>query len=205
MSTPDRSADVAADGTAERGRRAFVPTLLVGVPAAAVAAVAANKPLLTSPMLTGDRYADLGTIPLAGSLALVPLVAWVALMLVRGRARLVVAGVGLASSIGALAAGDAGLDGTHDAMAKAFSDLGQTGRFVSGFSGWFWAMGVACLLSALAFTVALRHAPTWPALSRKYDAPAARPTTAEPASNQELWKAIDDGRDPTSPTGADDN
>lgn len=204
--TPEHGSDGdTAEDLDERSRRAFLPTLLVGVPAAAVAAVAANQPLLTSPMLTGDRFADVGTIPLAGSLALVPLVAWAALLLLRGRSRTVAAVAGLVSAIGALAAADAGRDGTHDAMAKAFGDLGRAGRFTSGLSVWFWVMAVACLATALAFTVALRHASRWPGLSRRYDAPAARPTRTEPVSNQELWKAIDDGRDPTTRSSDDDN
>jgi hypothetical protein len=195
----------AEQAAVRRSRRTFAPTLLIGVPAAAVAALAANKPLLVSPMLTGDRYADVGTIPLAGSLALVPLVAWAALVLLRGKGRVFAAIVGLATSVGALAAADAGLDGTHDAMARTFRELGQEGSFSSGFSGWFWVMGVACLVTALAFFVATRHAPAWPALSRKYDAPSRPRPATEPTSNQELWKAIDDGRDPTTTTTLDDN
>lgn len=206
MSTtpPGAAAGTPADLVDERGRRAFVPTLLLGVPAAGLAAVAANKPLLVSPMLSGDRFADAGEIPLAGSLALVPLAAWAALLLLRGRIRTLIAILGLAGSVGTLAAADAGLASTHDAMAKTFAELGQGGQFTAGYSAWFWVMGVASLLAALAFAVALRHVQSWPSLSRKYDAPSARRDPVEPHTSQELWKAIDDGRDPTArPTGED--
>jgi hypothetical protein len=44
----------------------------------------------------------------------------------------------------------------------------------------------------------------WPEMGRRYDAPAARAVApgggpAEEQENLELWKALDEGRDPTDP------
>ena len=43
--------------------------------------------------------------------------------------------------------------------------------------------------------------PRWPEMGTRYDAPAARTPTAvdaaDDASNRDLWKAIDEGHDPT--------
>ena len=68
---------------------------------------------------------------------------------------------------------------------------------------WFWAAAAGALLSLVATGLAVWWAPAWPEMGSRYDAPAGTtaPTpAADPAeqSNLELWKAIDEGRDPTA-------
>ncbi len=55
---------------------------------------------------------------------------------------------------------------------------------------------MGALLTALALVVAVRRARTWPALGSRYDAPAAR--AAAPVTDQDLWRALDEGHDPTA-------
>ena len=48
--------------------------------------------------------------------------------------------------------------------------------------------------------LAVRLAPTWPEMGSRYDAPGAASTTGEqsaPETDQDLWHALDEGRDPT--------
>jgi hypothetical protein len=53
--------------------------------------------------------------------------------------------------------------------------------------------GVAASLSAAGFGVVLARAQRWPEMSRRYDAP----TDQESRTDNDLWKALDEGRDPT--------
>lgn len=192
--------------TEERGRRAFWPTLALGVGSAVTAVVAANKPLVISPLLADDRAADLGEVPLAGSLAVIPLIAWVALLVLRGTWRRLAASLGVIGSVGTVMAADAGLDDASRAVGDAVISLGSQGDvIITEYSTWFWALMVAAILSALAFAVAWRHAPQWPGMSRRYEAPGATSAPAEPSTNQELWKAMDEGRDPTADNRSHDN
>jgi hypothetical protein len=63
---------------------------------------------------------------------------------------------------------------------------------------------VAAVLAVLTTLAAVRLVPTWPEMGRKYDAPVD--TTTSPAAEQppeeqenlDLWKAMDEGRDPTA-------
>jgi hypothetical protein len=55
---------------------------------------------------------------------------------------------------------------------------------------------VAAVIALAAFAVAVRRAPRWPAMGSRYDAPGAR--TAEPATEQDMWRALDEGHDPTA-------
>ena len=43
-------------------------------------------------------------------------------------------------------------------------------------------------------------APGWPAMGSRYDAPGARADAedAAPDTEQDMWRALDDGRDPTA-------
>lgn len=193
-----------SDSTQERGRRAFVPTLFLGVPAAAVGVLAATKPLVSSPGLEGDRYDALGVVPLALPFAIGPLLCWGLVLVLRGHWRKIPAFVGLFASLGTILVADTGLDTAEGDLAEAATSLGaDTVQIV--WTTWFWVLMVASLLSAIALAVALRHAHLWPGMSRRYDAPGARPAPAAPASNQDLWKAQDEGRDPTAPPASGDN
>jgi uncharacterized membrane protein (TIGR02234 family) len=45
--------------------------------------------------------------------------------------------------------------------------------------------------------ITARFGPVWPTLSSRYDAPRVRPSEAEPQTDADMWKALDEGRDPT--------
>jgi hypothetical protein len=60
---------------------------------------------------------------------------------------------------------------------------------------------VGAVLALLASVLAVAWLPDWPEMGSRYDAPgAAPPPTPDPEdqSSLELWKAMDEGRDPTS-------
>jgi len=185
----------------ERPRdRSFAPTVLVGVSAAALAAVASGRDWATT---TGEaagvavKAATKGSssAPLAIALALVALAAWGVLLVLRGRLRRVVAVLGVLASAGTLlAVGLSSGRSRDDAVAAAVGRGASSGGPHASLTGWYVVAVVASLLCIGAFVVAVVRCPRWPAMGSRYDAPAARPA----ATDQDLWRAIDEGHDPTT-------
>ena len=182
--------------------RSFGRTVLAGLGGAALAAVSASRDwaraagesagVKVHASVPGSEAA-----PLVLALALVTLASWGVVLVLRGRARQVVAAVGLLAAVGALVAMVDAFDAAQDAAVAAVTARGGTGdTFTASLTGWYWASGVGALLTALALAVAVRRARTWPALGSRYDAPGAR--AAAPASEQDLWRALDEGHDPTA-------
>lgn len=185
--------------------RSFGPAVLVGLGGATLAAVAAGQDWATS---RGDNagvevtasVAGSDTAPLALALALVALAAWGALLVLRGRVRQVVAGLGVLAAGGVLATVVARFDGAQDDALAAVTARGTTGdAFGTSLTGWYWATGAGALLTLLGLAVAVLRARSWPAMGSRYDAPAARrDRPSNEQSDQELWRALDEGHDPTA-------
>jgi uncharacterized membrane protein (TIGR02234 family) len=185
-----------------RRDRSFGPTVLVGLVTAALTAVAATKDWARA---TGDAAgvavrASAGgseAAPLVVALALVALASWGVVLVLRGRARRVVAVVGLLACLGALVGVVYAFDGAQDDALAALRDKGATGDVAqAGLTAWYFVTGAAALLTLLTFVVAVLRAPTWPAMGSRYDAPAAR--AEQPLTEQDLWRALDQGHDPTA-------
>jgi uncharacterized membrane protein (TIGR02234 family) len=135
--------------------------------------------------------------PLALALALVALAAWGVLLVLRGRARRLVAVVGALAAAGVLAAVVSAFGSAQDAAVSAVQAAGATGdAFASSLTAWYWIAGAGAALSLAMLAVAVARAPRWPAMGSRYDAPAARETS--PATTEDLWKALDEGHDPTA-------
>jgi uncharacterized membrane protein (TIGR02234 family) len=69
-------------------------------------------------------------------------------------------------------------------------------------TAWPWLAVAGALVSAAVSVVTLRQAGRWPEMSSRYDAPAGEAATTSPpapeeATSADLWKAMDEGRDPT--------
>jgi uncharacterized membrane protein (TIGR02234 family) len=180
---------------AERRTRSFGPTVLVGLSGAALSAVAAAR--------------DWATAPLGIALALVSLAAWGVVLVLRGRLRRVVAVLGALASAGVLAVVVSGFHQAREDAVHAVVAKGGTGQALpSALTGWYFACGVGAVITLLAFAVAVVTAPWWPAMGSRYDAPGTVPgagtgtgsTTgsAGPATERDMWRALDDGRDPTA-------
>jgi uncharacterized membrane protein (TIGR02234 family) len=189
-------------------RRTFGPVVLLGLASAGLLAVAGNKAWAEATDGSAGQMSslalsvDAGKAPAAGALALVVLAAWGVVLVTRGKVRRGVAALGVLASAGALVAVVAGWGSVVDTLRSDYADVGLDDVSVS-HTGWFWAAAVGALLSLAATVLAVRWAPDWPEMGSRYDAPAgaAEPTpVADPAeqSNLELWKAIDEGRDPTA-------
>ena len=180
-------------------RSTFGPTLLLGLGAAGVATVGAGRTWAEATTTAqGERTAAAaGTDVAAGALplALVALAAWGAVLVLRSTGRRVVAVIGLLAVAGAAASVvlQAG-----DAEAVAGRMLGGASDVTTTSTSWPVVTVVACLVAAAAFVVAVLYAPRWPEMSARYDAPADRAQDEESMSDADLWRALDEGHDPTA-------
>jgi uncharacterized membrane protein (TIGR02234 family) len=192
-----------------RARRTFGPLVLLGLASGALAAYAGSKPWVTAEgaesAAGGPRadWAHLTSSPLSTGLAFVVLACWGVLLVTRGRFR---RGVALLAVVAALG----------NAVTVALSPGGlaerlrdevelQTGTTVGGtaLTGWFWLATLVAVLVLLSTALALRLAPAWPEMGTRYDAPTAAPSAGDaqapaPTENIDIWKALDEGRDPTA-------
>lgn len=193
------------------------PTVVAGLAGAGLAAVASaqvwGRAEATVPAVRVVEARGADVAPVAVPLALVALAAWGAVLVLRRRGRRVVSVVGLAAAVG-VAVTVALRVGAVDATARDLVSGGASrGDVSTDVTMWPYAAGVGALVSALLFAVAWRGAPGWPEMSSRYDAPAsdhadgddraagAHPggaTAAGDATPGELWKALDEGRDPTA-------
>ncbi len=140
-------------------------------------------------------------VPAAGAVALALLASWGVLLVTRGRIRRAAAVVTALLSLGQVVAV---LTGVRAARAQLHDVLADAGSSCSlELSGWFWAAVVALPLAVVPAVAAVRLVPGWPEMGRRYDAPAdgstgPAATPPEEQENLDLWKAMDEGRDPTA-------
>jgi uncharacterized membrane protein (TIGR02234 family) len=191
-----------------RGRdRWFAPVLVLGPGSAALGAVAAGQEWATA-SATGPGPRDVAAAgtdvaPVALPLALVALACWGAFLVLRTAGRRVVCALGVLSSLGAAVAV---LVTVPDAGAVAAELVSDSDAATTSTSAWPWVAAASLVTSAAAFALAGVRCPRWPQMSRRYDRPGdrpGRPSTAaadeasEDARPADLWRAMDDGRDPT--------
>jgi uncharacterized membrane protein (TIGR02234 family) len=189
-------------------RRRFGPVVLVGLASAGLAAVAGNRDWVgwsaarekPSSLLTLSGN-DVAAVPLAGALALVLLACWGVLLVTRARVRRVVAGLGLMVAVGMVVTAVLGQRSATDGLHAELAEVGVE-DVTTHLVAWFWIYLAAALLSVAAAAAAVRLAPSWPEMSSRYDAPGAAPVRADPDdpdNSLDLWRAIDQGHDPTLP------
>jgi uncharacterized membrane protein (TIGR02234 family) len=189
------------------GRRSsFGPTVLLGLGGAALATIGATQPwaeaTTRSPGVRTVTASGTDVAPAVLALALVALACWGTVLVLRRRGRRVV------SVLGALVAAVAAVT----ALTSAGSGPEVAARLIGGepdstsTSAWPYVTAAGCLVAAGAFVVAFLHAGRWPEMSSRYDAPGSGPDRPEqttgdaddrPRSGAELWKALDEGEDPT--------
>jgi hypothetical protein len=182
-----------------QSRAGFAPVVLAGLATAALTSVASGKAWYLASvdykLMPGVRDPDKAAdMPLALALSLVVLAGWGALLVSRGRLRRVVAAVALTAAAGVGACVVAAPITLPDRVRDQLPD-GSADVSVSP-TGWFLVAAVASVLSAAVLVVAWVRSPAWPSMSSRYDAPATRP--ADPGET-DLWKALDEGHDPTEP------
>lgn len=179
--------------------------MLVGLAASALLAVASAKPQMQVPNSSGRLNelvdADAGELPLAAALSLVLLASWGVLLVTRGIFRRAVAVLGLVAAVGVVAAlligwGDA-VDGFRDAFRVTGLPSDTSSDVPVERTGWWWTAVAASVIASLASVAAVLRVKHWPEMGQRYDAPT-RPEAATPTAEGDLWRAIDEGHDPTA-------
>ena len=184
----------------------FGPVVGLGLAAAALAAVAGSRPWMVEADADGPTpdplglVADAGEMPLGLALALVLLACWGVLLVSRGLARRIVAGLGLVAALGLAATVVVAFFTLPDQVlaAQMQASLPRDDVFGSEISGWYLAAALGAVVSVATTFLAVRWVPHWPEMGSRYDAPggAGEPRREDPTS-LDLWKSIDEGRDPT--------
>jgi uncharacterized membrane protein (TIGR02234 family) len=182
-----------------RSRSSFGPTVALGLGGAALATVGAGRPWAeaTTTAQGARTVAATGTDVAAAALplALVALASWGAVLVLRRRGRRVVAVLGLVASIGAAAAVVAAAGDAGDVASRM---LGGASDIEVATTAWPAVTVAGAVVAALAFAVALARAPVWPEMSSRYDSPAGQGQERADLTDAELWRALDEGHDPTA-------
>ena len=190
-------------------RGTFGPVVLLGLAAGTLAAVAGARPWAEGASGRVDTTTDsaanqLGTaqeMPLALALALVVLACWGVLMVTRGLVRRTVAGLAAVAALGLVVTCIVGFGSVQDGLTEALLRASGTDTAAVSLTGWYAAACVGAVLSLVATFAAVTLVPDWPEMGQRYDAPSGRTATstdtAGTAGNLELWKALDEGDDPT--------
>ncbi|CAN5319555.1 TIGR02234 family membrane protein [soil metagenome] len=188
-------------------RRRFAPVVLGALVSGALVAIAGNQSWATidSGQATSDAaFASASaatrdaSAPPVTALALVLLATWGVVLVSRGRARRAVTWLGLLAAVGALGFAVSAWLTTPGSI----SDAGASVELATSRTAWAY-LGVVAGVAAVAMSVfATRSVAAWPEMGRRYDAPgsATAPDAAVPLDEQtnlDLWRAIDEGRDPT--------
>jgi uncharacterized membrane protein (TIGR02234 family) len=167
-----------------------------------VSALAGAKPWAAPDGRAGSTLVDKsgGHVPLAAALGLLGLACWGVLLVTRGRVRRLVAVLGAIVAVGLVATAVVGRSSALESARNATVDLGRTPAGAHT-TGWWVVALVAAVVALAASALAVRHVAGWPEMGSRYDAPAGTPLAQDPADMEDvdLWRAIDQGRDPTDP------
>ncbi|WP_028650645.1 Trp biosynthesis-associated membrane protein [Nocardioides halotolerans] len=181
-------------------RRTMGPVVVLGLVGAGLAAMAGNEAWATGRRCTAAPGIATDS-PATTAVALALLAAWGVLLVTRGRVRRAASLLAVALAIGLVATVVLGLDAAKDNL-RGGQGGGLLGCEAAQSTGWFWAAVVALPLAVLPALAAVRFVTSWPEMGRRYDAPAdaapASPPPAEERENLDLWKAMDEGHDPTA-------
>lgn len=187
-------------------RRTFGPVVLAGLASGTLVAVAGTRAAVSveadgqaaATVTAGTAAGDALTMPLVTSLALVTLAAWGVLLVTRSWVRRSAAVLALLASGGALAAAVVARGSLADTVEESLAQVGATGG--AGTTGWYVAALLGAVVLTCAAVLAVRLVPTWPEMGQRYENPAtsgATPPEHVTDGSLDLWKAMDEGRDPT--------
>ena len=187
-------------------RRLYAPVVLGTLAAGGLAFLAASRTWAHVTVATDGLPSDSVDVtgsdaqPIVPALALVVVAAALAVLASSPRVRRAVGGFTVLVALAAAAAvvlGGSSLDHAVDHAVRESPAYTGTGDHDFTASAWRYVTVVAFVLAAALGGVTARLGAIWPTMSSRYDAPAARPAVTSPQSDAEMWKALDEGHDPT--------
>lgn len=189
------------------GRRLYAPIVLGTLVAGGLAFFVLGRTWASSNVvavgLTADKVTATGSDahPLAAALAVVIIASALAILAASRRIR---QAVGVFTSIVALVAiwtivfdGDA-LDGAITTVVEkspAFTGANRPDAIHE--TAWSYVALSAFVLAAVLGAFTTRFASSWPTMGSRYDAPPVRASAQQTQDDKDMWKALDEGRDPT--------
>ncbi len=182
------------------GRRTFGPTVLVGLLGAGLVALAGSESWAKGAACGNQRLGGTGEGPGATAVALALLAAWGVLLVTRGRVRRAAALVTALLSVGLVPAVFLGAGSAQNSVRDSIAAVGLDCADVQ-LEAWFWVAVAALPFAVVPALLAVRLVRSWPEMGSKYDAPVGQEPPAKAPEEQEnldLWKAMDEGRDPTA-------
>ncbi len=188
-------------------RRLYVPSVLGTLAIGGLAFLAASRTWAAATIQAKGlppaalKVSGSDAVPLVPALALVVVAAALAVLAASARVRrvvgvlvIVVAVIAIVAILRASGAIDAAVvSAVHDSPAFIGSNMP---RDVS-HGAWRWIALLAFAFAAVIGSVIARFGADWPTMGRKYEAPTAHTIGAEDESESDIWKALDEGRDPT--------
>ncbi len=197
-----------ATATVTGRRRLYGPALVVGLLGTVGVAVGASRPWVTAtasvPGLPTIHASVSGAdlVPLVGALGVAMLAAFGAVVATRGVVRRALGAAVLVAAVIVLVAG------IHPPGATGELTAGLSARGWSGGGGyhetttvWRWLVLLCSVAAGLAGAVTAAYGQQWAEMGSRYDAPtretAAESRRPEELSENDVWRAIDQGRDPT--------
>jgi uncharacterized membrane protein (TIGR02234 family) len=199
--------------SSSRAGGGYVPTIGIGLVSAAVVAVGMSRAWVkAAATVAGLPRIEVSVTgaeleSLAGALGVVLLAAFGAVMATRSRTRQAVGLLLVAGAVVVLVAAVHAADPApllqHRLAAKGWS---PGSGYTASTQAWRWlvaAGAVGCLVTGV---LVVARGRAWATMGRRYDAPATmeppaevgeEPAGAEALEGEALWRALDEGRDPT--------
>ncbi|MGJ9412046.1 Trp biosynthesis-associated membrane protein [Aeromicrobium sp. CF4.19] len=184
-------------------RRLYGPVVLATLAVGGAIVLAAGRPWASTRVQAAGVPDDVVTVtgnqavPLVAALGLVVVTGALAVLATRGRVRravgVLVTALGVASAILAATASGATSDALADAISASPSFTGGNVPGGQDLTWWRWATAGCGVLAAALGVLVVMLSPRWPTMGGRYDAPQA----ARRENDDDLWKALDEGRDPT--------
>ncbi|QBR90880.1 Trp biosynthesis-associated membrane protein [Nocardioides euryhalodurans] len=188
-------------------RRTFGPVVALGLAAGLLVSLAGNQAWVVDRSVPEGsdplgQVSEAGEMPLALALGLVVLACWGVVLVTRRVVRRAVLVLACLVSLGLVAAVVSGYLTLPDQVLEAFpTGATRTDVGLTETTGWFWAAALGALASVVATVLAVAWCPAWPEMGSRYDAPGGRGVADVPLEEQssiDLWKSMDEGRDPTA-------
>jgi uncharacterized membrane protein (TIGR02234 family) len=190
-------------------RTGYALTILVGLASSGLCALAVARPWAKAtatvrglpPIEASVDGADVA--PVAAALAVVCLAGFGAVLATRGWVRRAI-GVVIVAAAAAVVVVAAVPASTTGLLEDALSAHGWTGGgYARSITGWRIAAVASGLVVMAAGAAVARFAGDWATMGARYDSPAegrraAAAAADEPMSEAALWRALDDGADPTN-------
>lgn len=186
-------------------RRLYVPVVLMLLVTGGLAFFAASRTWIEATVRAKGLPPDMITVsgtaaqPMVPALALVVVTGALAVLAASMRVRWVVGVlvvvVGIGAAILVATSGSALDEALDDAVRVSTAFTGSNapaGRLVVV---WPVLAGVSFALAAGLGLVVIRNAGTWPTMGSRYESPAGQ--AKEARTEDDLWSALDEGRDPT--------